>query len=125
MFFSYYLRWHYTSGLRTAALNTLAYPMEFLEYFSVPHLSRTLFSTWHHDLMNYGRGFDPTDFVWILAGNILSRVIGAIVRAITIAIGIFVSAVTFFVRALFLFLWIFLPICIPFFFLRGLILIFS
>ncbi|MDO8600171.1 MAG: hypothetical protein Q7R73_00950 [bacterium] len=124
MFFLLYLRWHYTAGLRTAAFNALAYPMAFLEYFSVPHLSRTLFSTWHHDLMSYGRGFDPADFLWVLAGNILSRIIGSIVRVITIAIGIFVSAAAFFARALFLFLWIFLPVLIPFFFLRGLLLLF-
>lgn len=124
MFFLSYLTWHYTTGLRATAFLTLAYPAAFLDYFSVPHLSRTLFSTWHHDLMSYGRGFDPADFVWILAGNILSRLVGSIVRTITIAIGIFVSAVAFFIRALFLFLWIFLPVLIPFFFLRGLLLLF-
>jgi hypothetical protein len=125
MWFFNYLSWHYTAGLQNAAFLALAYPTAFLNYFSVRHLLQTLFSTWHHDLMRYGRGFDPAEFFWILAGNIVSRVIGAIVRAITITIGALVAITAFFLRAAWLFLWILLPFLIPFLFARGLILIFS
>lgn len=124
MFFFNYLSWHYSNGLRNAAILALACPLAFLDYFSVPHLSRTLFSTWHHDLVSYGRGFDPSEFLWILAGNILSRVIGAVVRSITIAIGIIITVAAFFVRAFWLALWIVFPVLIPFLLARGLILLF-
>lgn len=124
MFFLNYLSWHYTAGIRTTAFLTIAYPLAFLDFFSVPHLARTLFSTWHHDLISYGRGFDPTEFFWILAGNILSRIIGAIVRAITIVIGVFTAVAVFFARAFWLALWIILPMLIPFLFARGIILFF-
>lgn len=123
MFFLNYLAWHYTAGLRNTAFLTIAYPLAFLDYFSVPHLSRTLFSTWHHDLMSYGRGFDPSEFLWILAGNILSRIIGAIMRAVTIIIGVFITVTVFLTRAFWLALWIILPLLIPFFFVRGIILL--
>lgn len=124
MWFFNYLTWHYTAGLRNAAFLTLAYPLALLDWFSVRHLLATLFSTWHHDLMGYGRGFDPAEFFWVLAGNILSRVIGAIIRVITIAIGMSVSVAAFFLRAAWLFLWLILPILIPFLFARGIILLF-
>lgn len=125
MFFLNYLAWHYTAGVRHAAFLTLAYPLAFLDWFSVRHLFRTLFSTWHHDLMSYGRGFDPAEFFWVLAGNVLSRIIGAIIRVVTIFIGIVVAIATFFLRAAWLFLWVILPFLIPFLFARGVILLFS
>lgn len=125
MFFAHYLLWHYTAGLRQTAFLTLAYPLAFLDYFSVRHLARTLFSTWHHDLMSYGRGFDPAEFFWVMTSNILSRIIGAIVRAIVITIGALTAATAFFIRAAWLFLWLILPILIPFLFARGIILLFG
>lgn len=79
-------------------------------YFSIVLLIRTIFSPWHRDVsMKKWRGFDFSKsferFVW----NVISRVVGAIVRSIFILIGLFLSFLILIVGVLISIVYFILP----------------
>ena len=89
-------------------------------YFSISLLLRTFFSPWKR-LGEERRGFFDPVFILI---DILMRIFGASVRAITICIGLFFILVTILLGPVFLCLWLFLPFITVYLFVKGFILIF-
>ena len=91
-----------------------------LEYFSIISLLKTFFSPWHRYTWSRERGFSFSDYFEVLFSNILSRIIGVILRSFLIIIGIFAEALIFF-AGFFVFLgWFILPIILILLFLHGL-----
>lgn len=118
----HYFIWHYGEGLTgviRAALNALT---GFLNYFSILELARTLFSPWHRVSEAYGRGFDPNRFFAIFAGNLISRVLGAMVRSVVVVVGLGVSLGALIGGVLFAAAWLLAPLLIPLLFLWGVLL---
>ena len=111
MFFLY-LRWHFIDNSRLilrAWQNCLRFN---LNYWSLPLLFRTFFSHWHRYRYSYVRGFDLAKHFETLTFNLLSRIMGAIVRTCFIIIGLF-SEIFIFLAGIAIFLfWIFLPLLI-------------
>ncbi|MBU6415043.1 hypothetical protein KGQ34_02280 [Patescibacteria group bacterium] len=122
--FVQFLAWHYGDGLKDTVRNGINAVIGFLNYFSVLELSRTLFSPWHRIVESYGRGFDPGEFFFTLAGNLISRVIGAGVRAVVIVVGLLVSFTALVSGLCFIIIWFVMPLLIPVFFLWGLAMVF-
>lgn len=120
-----FLSWYYGDGLKTVALNGIRRSAGFLNYFSVLALFETLFSPWHRIAQSYGRGFNPQVFFSTLAGNVISRVLGAIVRSIIIVVGIIVAAASAVFGVVLVALWIVLPVLLPLMFLGGVFMIFA
>lgn len=118
-----FFRWYYGDGFRRTAVLSVNLAIGCFKYFSVRELTRTIFSPWHRITEGYGRGFDPSTFFFILGGNIISRILGAIVRVIVIVVGIIVSAGAALLGALGIVLWPLLPLAIPAAFVSGLILV--
>jgi hypothetical protein len=81
-----------------------------LNYFSIPELLKTLFSPWRRYNISYGRGFDIKRFFEVLVFNVLSRVLGAIMRVFLIIIGTAIEVIIFFLGILAIFFWLLLPI---------------
>ncbi len=81
----------------------------FLFYFvPIPWLLKTLFSPWKKDVTRYGQGFDLKRFLETLAFNLISRVLGAVVRAMTILFSLALEILVFMAGLAFfflLFLW--------------------
>ena len=81
-----------------------------LNYFSTPLLIKTFFSYWHRYRWSYGRGFDLQRYFEAFTFNLISRLLGAIIRTFFIMIG-FVFEILIFVVGLVIFLgWLFLPL---------------
>ncbi len=81
-----------------------------LNYFSVPILFKTFFSYWRRYKWSYGRGFDLRRYLEAFTFNLISRILGAIVRSILIFIGINVE-IFIVISGLLVFLgWIVLPV---------------
>ncbi|MDP2951029.1 MAG: hypothetical protein Q8N55_01450, partial [bacterium] len=79
-----WFKWHYIDafkGLAKAWGNFLWFN---LEHFSVKGLLGSLFSHWRGDKSSYGRGFDLKVFLTSLLFNLISRILGAIMRTIVI-----------------------------------------
>lgn len=110
--FFLYLQWHFSDQPKLI-LRGWGNCLKFnLNYWSLPLLLRTLFSHWHRYKYSYGRSVDFKRYFEALTFNIISRVLGAIIRACLIIIGLFTEIVVFFIGILVFLLWIFLPVLI-------------
>jgi type IV secretory pathway VirB6-like protein len=120
-FLLHFFGWHYREGLRVVFSNAVNRTVGFLNYFSVVELARTLFAPWHRITESYGRGFEPSRFFSALAGNVISRVLGAIVRIIVIIIGVAagIAAAAFGLAAIAA--WLAAPLLIPLLLLWGIL----
>ncbi len=86
-----FVHWYYTDGL-LAFLDHLKVIVLFIaRFFSLSLLVRTLFSPWHRDIsVKQWRGFRPLLSAHLLIGNVLSRMVGAVVRLVVIIFSLFV-----------------------------------
>ena len=119
-----YLKWHFVDAARDILQGWGNILWFNLNYFSVLELSRTFFSPWKGIRWQRERGFAFGDFLFILASNLISRTLGAIMRTFLIAAGLggemFLLGAGFFV---FVF-WLSLPLLILLGFWYGIVLLF-
>lgn len=104
-----YFSWHFLEAPR----NILAAWKNFLKfnlnYFSIPLLLRTIFSPWHKYAWSYPRGFYPGKYLEIFISNLISRILGAILRVFMIIIGILAEVFIFFSGIIMILSWLALP----------------
>lgn len=79
-------------------------------FFSIGYLPRYLFSPWHRDITPYGRGFDLKRIFHVLGWNLISRVIGAIMRVFVIGIGLAAELLILVLAVFFFLFWFVLPV---------------
>ena len=80
-----------------------------LIFFSIPVLIKTLFAPWKRDVHSaVNSSLDV--IVKVLIDNLISRLIGFVVRIITIIVGLLVTIITFVAGMAFLLFWFFLPV---------------
>lgn len=107
--FLQYLEWHFVAaaaGILKGWRNFLVFNFRF---FSIPSLLKTLFAYWRKYRGSYGRGFDFKVYLETFIFNIISRLIGAVMR-ITLVIFGFLSEIFILAAGLVIFLvWILLP----------------
>jgi hypothetical protein len=97
---------------------------EFLKFglnaFSIPLLLKTFFSPWHRYMTSYPEGIDPIGALNSLFGNIMSRVIGMILRIIFIFFGLIFEIFIFVVGLVLFLIWASMPILIFYLLFLGL-----
>jgi len=81
-----------------------------LNYFSVPTLIGTYLSPWRRYRSDYGQIFEVWKNFETLVFNLMSRIIGAILRTFFIIIGIITEIIIFFIGWMVLFVWVISPI---------------
>ena len=102
-----FFRWHFTQGF-TGALQIIRNFLEFLfHFFSIPFLIATLFTPYKRAFrVKSGPGFSFSEFFDLISFNLISRVIGAIVRSVVIFTGIVLFVLTFIAGVIILVLWL-------------------
>ena len=86
----------------------------YLNYFSILLLIKTFFSPWHRYKWSYGKGFDIGKYFEAFVSNLISRILGAILRFFLIIIGLLFETFIIF-AGFFVFLgWLILPIILFF-----------
>ncbi|MFZ1075718.1 MAG: hypothetical protein WAN50_05085 [Minisyncoccia bacterium] len=80
-----------------------------LNYFSIPLLLRTLLYPWHRDTENYDGPFDLTGSARAIVVNVMSSVVGCIIRSVTIVIGLIAESVIFLLGPAAIVLWFATP----------------
>lgn len=80
-----------------------------LNYFSTFLLIKTFFSHWHRYSWAYPRGFDIGVYLEVFISNLISRVLGMILRFFLIIIGISVEVFIIFAGAFLFIMWLMLP----------------
>ena len=108
--FILYLEWQFfdtPKSILRAWQNCLRFN---LNYWSVHLLLRTLFSHWRRYHYSYGRGFNFKRYFESFTFNMMSRVIGAIMRTVFIVCGMVTEIFVFAVGAVVFLIWLTLPL---------------
>ncbi|MFV1917246.1 MAG: AAA family ATPase [Patescibacteria group bacterium] len=106
-----FLAWHYSSGLQFYINNWLAYFDWINHYFSLTLLISSLFAPWKRLVVeDKSPGFNITKFIESITFNIISRLIGAIVRFALFWVGLILLILAFFAGISGLLIWIILPV---------------
>ena len=80
-----------------------------LNYFSIPLLLKTFFSPWRRYRWSYGKGFDIKRYLEALFSNLISRILGAILRSFLIFIGLLAEIFIIFGGTIIFLGWLVLP----------------
>jgi len=88
-------------------------------FFSIGYFAPRLFFPWHRDLSGYGRGFDLKRIFHVLGWNMISRVLGAIMRLTVMIFGIVVEVGLVVCWTLIIALWFAAPLAAPLLILNG------
>ncbi|MDD4531709.1 MAG: hypothetical protein PHH21_03335 [Candidatus Pacebacteria bacterium] len=80
-----------------------------LQFFSIKETLRSLFSPWRRYMWDYGRGFDPGKWLEVFFSNMITRVIGFVMRLFLIAFFLAYEAVTIVLGLIFVILSIIYP----------------
>ncbi|PIY90922.1 MAG: hypothetical protein COY72_00900 [Candidatus Nealsonbacteria bacterium CG_4_10_14_0_8_um_filter_35_10] len=105
-----YLSWYFSDVPREILKGWKNFLVFNLNYFSIPLLLKTFFSHWRQYKWDYGRGFDLKRYAEAFFSNLISRILGAMVRSILIFIGIFCEILILIFGLIFFFGWLILPV---------------
>ena len=122
--FSKALIWHFIEAPKEILKGVWNFVLFIFNYFSINQLLKTFFSHWHRYSYSYGKRWDIKRYFEAFTFNIISRVMGAILRSVFIIIGVVSEIAVFTMGVLILCLWLVLPIISLWFFFFGLNLIF-
>ncbi|NTW27499.1 MAG: ATP-dependent Clp protease ATP-binding subunit [Candidatus Moranbacteria bacterium] len=115
-----FIYWYYNQGVHELLEIWKNFLLFTLRYFSIFELFKTLLSPWRRDVVfSSSRGFHPIEQLTILAENVISRMLGAIVRACVIAVGLIFLAIVFVLGLAINFIWIAAPFLLPFLFVYA------
>ncbi len=114
-----YLWWHYRVGLKEAVSHSLILLRAIGNYFSLAPLATSLFAPWRRVREPYRPGSTISGYLWTLAENFVSRLVGAAVRLIVISAGLLAAAAAIAVRAAYVLIWMAFPLVILGCFLAG------
>ena len=115
-----YFIWHYGYALKDILELAQNFSWFFYHFFSLPLLAKTIFSPIWRLSERYKRGFDPQALFETLVVNLISRLVGFILRTILLLAGLLVELFLLLALIPALALWIFLPLLIPLLFFAGL-----
>lgn len=120
-----YFFWHYTRALTDIVgifKNIFTFEVRF---FSIPLLLKTLFSPWQKQNESYVQGFHPGAFFETFIVNIITRLVGFVIRVCFIIIGIVCLVFTVVLFLTSFVIWLVLPFIITILFFSGIRLLFK
>ncbi len=106
-----FIRWYFIEMPSKMFVYTKEYLSVISYLFSFKFLLKTLFYPWKNQVYAYpSKGFDLQIITQVFISNLFARVIGAMIRMITIFIGIFVEIILVSLSFIIIFVWFFAPI---------------
>ncbi|HQB85166.1 MAG: hypothetical protein BWY34_00022 [Parcubacteria group bacterium ADurb.Bin247] len=93
------------------------------DFFSIGFLFKTMFCYWHNYSWSFDRGSGPLNYINVLFGNFISRILGGFVRLLTIIVGVISGFSLFLIGGLVLVFWFLSPIIIIISFVLGITLL--
>jgi len=109
MIFVDFLFWYYITvpkNIITAWINFLKFN---LRYFSISLLLKTFICHWRQYKWDYPRGFDLYKYAEVFISNLISRILGMVMKTILIFIGLLSEIFILIIGALILITWLALP----------------
>ena len=115
-----YLIWHFYDVPMETITGWKNFLIFTFNYFSIDILIFTFFSHWHKYSLKYGKTISPSWYFEVFVFNMMSRIIGMMLRIFLIMFGIISELFVFFFGIEFLAFWLLLPLILFFSFLYGL-----
>lgn len=112
--FFQYIIWQFLESPKNVLVGWKNFLKFGLNYFSLPLLLKTLFSPWRRYSWSYGRGFDIKRYLEVFFSNLISRILGAIVRIFLIISGILFEVFILFAGLIVFLAWLVLPFLLIF-----------
>lgn len=108
MLFISFFKWWYSDGLRQRAQMMMVRLDGVIDYFSIDLLIKTLFQPFRQD--STGKVDGPLNMkMRALADNMISRVLGAIIRTVILLFGLVAIVVSALLTLLALIVWVLVP----------------
>ena len=108
--FLQYLFWQFLEVPKSILIGWKNFLKFGLNYFSIFLLLKTLFFPWHRYSWVYPKGFDIGKYFEVFISNLISRILGAIMRVFLIIFGILAEVFIIFTGALIFIGWLILPV---------------
>jgi len=119
-----YFVWHYGEGLRDFFRVFGNFLWAVYNFFSIPLLLRTFFMPWRRlQEEKKQQGFHAEEFFGNIIVNIIMRLVGMLVRLVTLIIGAAIIIIIFCASIVSLVVWLTLPLVVAVLFVFGLTLI--
>jgi len=120
-----YLKWHYGKAVRSLGSVWKNFLYFILDFFSIQLLFENFFDPWKKMTDPYPSLIEFKEFFYILVTNIITRIIGIIMRTILLLIGLVCYIIFAILYPLALIIWLALPIIITVMIISSLYLIFK
>lgn len=121
----HYLLWHYTTAFKEIRHVWKNFMWFVIHFFSLPQLLRSLFSPWKRITEERGQTLSFEDLAGFIIINLISRIIGILIRTCIILSGTTVLLLLSISLVLVYLFWLFAPALLLVFLYYGLVLIFS
>ena len=106
-----YIRWHYGSAFHELFHVWLNFLWFIIHFFSIPQLTRSLFLPWKR-ITEERRGYSFENIASFIIINLLSRLVGAMVRGTIVLIGLLILFATIITGLMVSLLWFAAPIIV-------------
>lgn len=117
----HYLVWHYLEAYKEIFVVWRNMSWFVFHYFSLAQLTKTLFAPWKRITEEKRKSWDFEDFAGRVIVNLISRLIGAIMRLVVISVGLICLCLTLAAAAATYLLWFVAPLVIVASFIIGLV----
>jgi hypothetical protein len=107
-----YLRWHYSEAFRQIFLVWSHFMWFVVYFFSLPQLALSWLSPWKRMTERRTRAWNFEDFLGTILINLMSRLVGGIIRTVFILIGFLALCTTVVMGIIFYLFWIIAPVFI-------------
>lgn len=107
--FLQYLSWQFLDVPKNILLGWKNFLKFGLNYFSLFLVLKTLFSPWRRYTWAYPKGFDIGKYSEVFISNLISRILGAVLRIFLIIIGILLEIFIIFAGIIIFLVWLALP----------------
>mgnify|MGYP000199267418 CR=1 FL=1 len=104
-----FLWWYIVLSPRNIIAITDNFLIANFNFFSISRHLHTLFAYWHRDFEVYGGGVDIERYFGTIIINTLSRIVGFLIRSITIIAGLLIEVLIAMLGILWLLLWFTIP----------------
>ena|SRR3990167_1072825 len=118
-----YIAWHYSEGIAEFLSAWKNIHWFLYRFFAIPILMRTFFQPFKRIQESYVRGFDPAKFFETAVINLVTRLVGAVVRSIILGIALLSQLFALVFGALLLTLFLAAPLLVPLSVVGGLFLL--
>ncbi len=108
---AHFLKWYFSDGPKLFWKMIESIITRIYDNFSIEYLFKTLFAPWKRDVLS-ARNISLQQKMQLSLWNLVSRIVGFVIRSVTILIGIFLTSIISFILLFLYCFWFLIPVAI-------------